>query len=511
MQKAYSTRNPTTLISRTRRLDSFSQSPSILGTPLPSPINRRRESKSMRVEAVIKQPLFSETDRQDSNMERFVGNTVAAVILGGGAGSRLYPLTKSRAKPAVSIGGAYRLVDIPISNCINSCVHKIYVLTQYNSTSLNRHIGRTYNRGVTFTGKRNSGFVEVLAATLSPTNPQEWFQGTADAVRRYSWILDDVRNRKIQHILVLSGDHLYRMDYTKFVLNHVEKNADVTIACIPCDHKRASDFGLMKIDDRGRVTDFAEKPIGDDLEAMKVDTTVLGLDPDSAAKQPFIASMGVYVFKKDVLLNLLNDLFMDANDFGSEIIPGANNEGYYLSAYLFNGYWEDIGTVRSFFDANLALTNDDADFEFYDPEYPIYTSPRGLHPSTLQDCKVNRALVSHGCHVEKATINHAIVGLRSIIRSGCIIQDALIMGADFYEKEADRERRVKDGEVPMGIGEGTIVKNTIVDKNARVGRNCSITNKDNVEERICEEEGYIIRSGIVVILKGAVIPDGTVI
>lgn len=280
------------------------------------------------------------------------------MILGGGAGSRLYPLTKARAIPAVPIGGAYRLVDIPISNCINSGVNKIYVLTQYNSTSLNRHVGRTYNRGVTFAGKRNAGFVEVLAATLSPTNPQEWFQGTADAVRRYSWILDDVRNRKIQHIVVLSGDHLYRMDYMKFVMSHVEKNADVTIACIPCDEQRASDFGLMKIDDRGRVTDFAEKPKGSDLEAMKVDTTVLGLDPKTAAEQPFIASMGVYVFKKDVLLNLLNDLFMDANDFGSEIIPGANREGCLINAFLFNGYWEDIGTVKSFFEANLALTDD---------------------------------------------------------------------------------------------------------------------------------------------------------
>eukprot|EP00210_Caulerpa_lentillifera_P003045 g2907.t1 len=487
---------------------------SLRGTRLQSTSRRRRPLRSPRtakIEAVIKQPLFSETARQESNVERFVANTVAAVILGGGAGSRLYPLTKSRAKPAVSIGGAYRLVDIPISNCINSGVNKIYVLTQYNSTSLNRHVGRTYNRGVTFAGKRNAGFVESLAATLSPTNPQEWFQGTADAVRRYSWILDDVRNRKIQHIVVLSGDHLYRMDYMKFVMNHVEKNADVTIACIPCDDQRASDFGLMKIDNRGRVTDFAEKPKGADLEAMKVDTTVLGLDPEKAVEQPFIASMGVYVFKKDVLLNLLNDLFMDANDFGSEIIPGANSEGYFLSAYLFDGYWEDIGTVKSFFDANLALTDDNADFEFYDPEYPIYTSPRGLHPSTIRDCKVTRALISHGCRVEKSVIDHAVVGLRSIIGSGCTVQDAMIMGSDFYEKDAERERRVENGEVPMGIGEGTILKNTIVDKNARIGKNCSITNKDNVEEKICEEDGYIIRSGIVVILKGAVIPDGTVI
>lgn len=301
------------------------------------------------------------------------------------------------------------------------------------------------------------------------------------------------------------------MDYMAFVMNHVEKNADVTIACIPCDDKRASDFGLMKIDDRGRVTDFAEKPKGADLEAMKVDTSVLGLDASKAAEQPYIASMGVYVFKKDVLLNLLNDLFMDANDFGSEIIPGANSEGYYLSAYLFDGYWEDIGTVRSFFDANLALTEDPANFEFYDPEYPIYTSPRGLHPSSIQDSKVTKSLISHGCIIERSTIHNAVIGNRTIIGTDCNIQDAMVMGADFYEKESDREKRRANGEVPIGIGKGTVLRNCIIDKNARVGENVSITNKDNVEEKICEEEGYIIRSGIVVVIKGAVIPDGTVI
>jgi len=301
------------------------------------------------------------------------------------------------------------------------------------------------------------------------------------------------------------------MDYMQFVMNHVEKNADVTIACIPCDDERASDFGLMKIDDKGRITDFAEKPKGADLEAMKVDTTILGLDPVKAAEEPYIASMGVYIFKKDVLLDLLNDLFMDANDFGSEIIPGANSEGYYLSAYLFDGYWEDIGTVKSFFDANLALAEDNSNFEFYDPEYPIYTSPRGLQPTSMIESKVTEALVRHGCKIEKCRIHHAVIGLRSVIGAGCDIQDAMVMGSDFYEKEEDRERRIANGEVPMGIGDNTILRNCIIDKNARVGKNVSITNKDNVEEKIAEEDGYIIRSGIVVVIKGAVIPDGTVI
>eukprot|EP00803_Ostreobium_quekettii_P003766 evm.model.scf_134.3 EVM.evm.TU.scf_134.3 scf_134:59843-64984(+) len=465
-------------------------------------------STARLVEAVIEKPVFSETARE-SQTQRLIANTVSAVILGGGAGSRLYPLTKSRAKPAVSIGGAYRLVDIPISNCINSGINKIYVLTQYNSTSLNRHVGRTYNRGITYTGKRNMGYVEVLAASLAPGQGHAWFQGTADAVRRYTWILDDVRNRKMQHIVILSGDHLYRMDYMSFVMEHVNKNADITIAAIPCGVDRASDFGLMKVDDMARVVDFAEKPKGSALEAMKVDTAILGLDPQRAEEMPFIASMGVYVFKKDVLLDLLNNKFQNANDFGNEIIPGAKEAGYYLNAYLFDGYWEDIGTISSFFDANLALTADSPAFEFYDPESPIYTSPRGLQPTKIDDCKITEALISHGCSIQQSTIHHSVIGLRNVIGRGCIIKDAMIMGADFYEGEQERQAKLAEGGVPLGIGDNTVICNAIVDKNARVGKNCKIINKEGVDEKQCEDEGYIIRSGIVVILSRAVIPDGT--
>lgn len=473
----------------------------------------RRSSRATNseVRAIVEKPLFSETARQEQNVERFVGNSVAAIVLGGGAGTRLYPLTKSRAKPAVSIGGAYRLVDIPISNCINSGVNKIFVLTQFNSTSLNRHVGRTYNRGVTFSGKRNAGFVEVLAASLSPSSQKEWFQGTADAVRQYGWMLEDVRNRKIEHVLILSGDHLYRMNYMAFVQEHLENNADITIATIPCGYDRASDFGLMKVDENSSVIEFAEKPKGDALENMRVDTTSLGLDKARAEDMPFIASMGVYCFKKDVLLNLLNKEFMDANDFGSEIIPGAKNLGCSLKAHLFDGYWEDIGTVRSFFDANLNLAKEGCEFEFYDPEAPIYTSPRGLEPSKLLDCKISESIISHGCKLEKSTIQNAVVGLRSIVSSGCTIKDAMIMGADKYESPEEVAAKLANGGVPIGIGENCLISNTIVDKNARIGKNCTIVNKDGAEEKMCEEEGYIIRSGIVVIMRGATIPDGTVI
>ena len=282
----------------------------------------------------------------------------AAVILGGGAGTRLYPLTKSRAKPAVPIGGAYRLIDVPMSNCINSGLSKIYILTQFNSTSLNRHLARTYNFGAGGVRFGGEGFVEVLAATQTPTD-KEWFQGTADAVRQYAWLFDDIKNRSVTDIVILSGDHLYRMDYMKFVDHHRATGADITIGCLPCDEARASDFGLMKINAEGRIVEFAEKPKGEALRAMQVDTTVLGLDASDAKARPYIASMGIYVFKKETMLELLRgDATM--NDFGGEIIPQAAQHKR-VQAYLFDGYWEDIGTIESFFEANLALTENVSD------------------------------------------------------------------------------------------------------------------------------------------------------
>ena len=265
----------------------------------------------------------------------------------------MYPLTKNRAKPAVPIGGAYRLIDVPMSNCINSGLSKIYILTQFNSTSLNRHLARTYNFGAGGVRFGGEGFVEVLAATQTP-NDKKWFQGTADAVRQYAWLFSDIKNRDVQDIVILSGDHLYRMDYMNFVNYHRSTDADITIGCLPMDDSRASDFGLMKIDEEGRIIEFSEKPKGDALKAMQVDTTVLGLDAEEAAKNPYIASMGIYVFKKEAMLKLLEEN-MDKNDFGGEIIPSAAKD-YKVMAYLFNGYWEDIGTIEAFFHANLSLT-----------------------------------------------------------------------------------------------------------------------------------------------------------
>jgi glucose-1-phosphate adenylyltransferase len=427
---------------------------------------------------------------------------VMAIILGGGAGSRLYPLTKQRAKPAVPLAGKYRLIDIPVSNCINSEITKIYVLTQFNSASLNRHLSRAY----VFSGFTD-GFVEVLAAQQTTENPN-WFQGTADAVRQYLWMLsawDD-----IDEIIILSGDHLYRMDYRDFIQRHRETNADITLSVLPIDERRASSFGLMKIDEQGRVVDFSEKPEGGALKQMQVDTTVLGLSAEDALQKPYIASMGIYVFKKQVLFDLLNNM-ADSTDFGKEIIPAAA-PNHNVQAYLFNGYWEDIGTIESFYDANLALTKQPhPPFSFYDENAPIYTRARYLPPSKMLDCQITESMIGEGCILKNCQIHHSVLGVRSRVESGAVIHDALLMGSDYYQDQVERDARMEGGKIPMGIGENTRISRAIVDKNARIGKNVQIINKDRVEESNRESEGFYIRSGIVVILKDATILDGTII
>ena len=426
---------------------------------------------------------------------------VLGIILGGGAGTRLYPLTKLRAKPAVPLAGKYRLIDIPVSNCINSDILQIYVLTQFNSASLNRHIARTYN----FSGF-SEGFVEVLAAQQTAENPS-WFQGTADAVRQYIWLMEEW---DVDEFLILSGDHLYRMDYRLFVERHRETGADITLSVIPIDEKRASDFGLMKIDSSGRVIDFSEKPKGDALKKMQVDTTTLGLDPEQANKMPYIASMGIYVFKRDVLIDLLNRS-PEQTDFGKEIIP-ASAQDYNVQAYLFNGYWEDIGTIEAFYDANLALTQQPRPpFSFYDEQSPIYTRARYLPPSKLLDCQVTESMIGEGCIIKNCRINHSVLGIRSRVEAGCIIEDSLIMGADFYEPFAERHSDCDTRKIPIGIGTNSTIRRAIIDKNARIGCDVQIINKGRVEEAEREKQGFFIRNGIVVVIKNAVIPDGTVI
>mmetsp|Transcript_13575 Transcript_13575/g.26007 ORF Transcript_13575/g.26007 Transcript_13575/m.26007 type:complete len:526 (-) Transcript_13575:274-1851(-) len=465
---------------------------------------RCRRRKPVKPVAVIETPTVSQTAASYSR-------NVLAIILGGGAGSRLYPLTKKRAKPAVPIGGAYRLIDVPMSNCINSGINKMYCLTQFNSASLNRHMSQAYNSIVGGGPAGRGGFVEVLAAQQSPTNP-EWFQGTADAVRQYLWLFQAAERDGIENYLILSGDHLYRMDYSDFVTKHVESGADITVSALPCDEKRASAFGLMKIDDTGRIFEFAEKPQGDALKAMMVDTTVLGLDDARAKEMPFIASMGIYVFKTSAMIDLLTKHFPEANDFGSEVIPGANAIGMNIQAFLFDGYWEDIGTIEAFYKSNLALceSGDKLKFSFYDHEFPIYTMSRFLPPSKMVDCEVKDSVIGDGCVIRHGSrVSNSVIGLRSLIGSNCVIEDALIMGSDYYETMEECE--LLPGCMPIGLGNGTVVRKCIIDKNARIGHNCQIINKDNVQEAMKEEEGYIIKDGIVVIIKDSIIPDGTII
>ena len=428
---------------------------------------------------------------------------VLAIILGGGAGTRLYPLTKLRAKPAVPLGAKYRLIDIPISNCINSEIQRIYVLTQFNSASLNRHIARTYHlAGAGF----SQGFVEVLAAQQTPDSPS-WFEGTADAVRKYLWLFAEW---DVDQYLILSGDHLYRMNYADFIHRHRETKADITISVVPIDESRASDFGLMKIDKKGRVTDFSEKPKGDALKSMRVDTTVLGLSHEEAKSSSHIASMGIYVFEKRVLHDLLNQA-PARTDFGREVLPDALSS-HNVQAYLFNDYWEDIGTIQAFYHANLALTEQpDPPFSFYDEKAPIYTRSRYLPPTKLLHSRIIESMVGEGCILKECTVKRSVVGIRSRIETGCVIDHALLMGADFYESPAERLQCLEIGKVPLGVGANTIIRKAIIDKNARIGRNVQLVNKENVAEGSRENLGFVIQNGIVVVIKNATIPNGMVI
>jgi len=436
--------------------------------------------------------------RDSLNVENVMG-----IILGGGAGTRLYPLTKKRAKPAVPLGCNYRLIDIPVSNCLNSDINKIYCLTQFNSASLNRHLSQAYNSNIGSYTKQ--GFVEVLAAQQSPDNP-DWFQGTADAVRQYLWVF---KGADLDEYLVLSGDHLYRMDYTDFIRKHRETGADITISAVPMDEKRATSFGVMNIDGTGRITAFGEKPKGDALKAFRCDTTILGLDAKRAAEMPYIASMGIYVFKKAAMEKLLVDDFPLANDFGSEVIPGARDKGYHVQAYLFDGYWEDIGTIESFYNANLNLVKEKPNFSFYDKTAPIYTQSRFLPPSKIVDCDLVDVMIGDGCLVQRSKIQNSLIGLRSLIGEGCTITDSLIMGADYLETY--QECSALPGCTPIGVGAGSTIRKAIVDKNARIGMDCQIVNAGGVMEANKEELYYVIKDGIVTVMKDSILPAGTII
>jgi len=423
--------------------------------------------------------------------------SVLAVILGGGRGARLFPLTRERAKPAVPLAGKYRLVDIPISNCINSGIKRMYLLTQFNSASLHRHVSQSYKFDH-FT----RGFVEVLAAeqTLSDSS---WFQGTADAVRKH---MGHFLNHRFDYILILSGDQLYNMNFHQVLTQHIRNQAELTVATIPVNREAVTDFGIMKIDEEHRIREFVEKPKEKEvIDSLKLsDATCQDLRIHATDEQ-FLASMGIYVFNRDVLINLLEN---DHADFGKHIIPEAIRTRRAYS-YVYQGYWEDVGTIKTFFDANLDAASELPKFNFFDMSSPIYTRPRFLPASKINGAAIDHAVLSDGCIINRAQISDSIVGVRSVVGDGTMIQRVVMMGADYYEADSSINHDVSINRPPIGIGSNTRIQNAIIDKNARIGNNCVVSPAGKDENM--DGDGFYVRDGIVIIPKNAVIPDNTVI
>ncbi|HAV64293.1 MAG TPA: glucose-1-phosphate adenylyltransferase [Verrucomicrobiales bacterium] len=424
-------------------------------------------------------------------------SSVLAVIMGGGQGTRLFPLTRERSKPAVPLAGKYRLVDIPISNCINSSFKQVYLLTQFNSASLHRHISQSYKFDH-FSG----GFVEILAAEQTFTD-NTWYQGTADAVRKN---LIHLLNRDFEYLLILSGDQLYRMDLQGIVAEHIENKADVTIATIPVSRNEAGSLGIMRINERRKITQFEEKPKDPAvLDTLKLDHETcqrLGVQGDS---ERFLASMGIYVFNRDVLIRLLDNTL---TDFGKHIIPGAINSNE-VFAYIYQGYWEDIGTIRSFFEANLDIASELPKFNFFDMSAPIYTRPRFLPASKINGAAIDHAVISDGCIINRCQISHSIVGIRSLVGEGSRLHRVICMGNDYYESRESIDDFSAAGIPKIGIGLNTRIENAIIDKNARIGDNVVISAEGKPEN--ADHPLYFVRDGIVIIPKAGVVPHNTVI
>jgi glucose-1-phosphate adenylyltransferase len=419
-------------------------------------------------------------------------NRTLAIIMGGGAGTRLFPLTKERAKPAVPLGGKYRLVDIPISNCLNSGIRSIYVLTQFNSMSLHRHINASYKFD-NFT----PSFVEILAAQQTPEG-SHWYQGTADAVRQN---LRYFLERPVDYYIILSGDQLYRMDYRHILRQHLETNSDITVGTIPVNRSAASGFGIMHTDERRKIIEFVEKPKDPQvLDGLRIPPDLLQSIGQPHDADLYQASMGIYVFRREVLKECLDN---DFADFGKNIIPAAIRN-YKVTAYIFQGYWEDIGTIAAFFEANLKLTEPNPKFTFNEPGAPVYTHPRFLPASIVRSTSIDRSLVCDGCIIDKATVEHSIIGIRSVIGSDSVVKDVILMGADYYETDVGRSRPDAPS---IGIGRGCDIRNAIIDKNARIGDNVVISPEGKDKEM--NGEGFYIRDGIIVIPKSSVIASGT--
>lgn len=413
-----------------------------------------------------------------------------AIIMGGGAGTRLFPLTKDRAKPAVPLGGKYRLVDIPISNCLNSGLRSIYVLTQFNSMSLHRHIGASYK----FDNFSRS-FIEILAAQQTPEGSQ-WYQGTADAVRQnMRYFLE----RPFDYYLILSGDQLYRMDFRFLLHQHIQSGADITLATKPVQRNQVSEFGIMQSGANRRITRFVEKPKDESILAeMRMSPELLRLIESNPDDELYQASMGIYVFNRDILIQCLDN---DFADFGKHVIPQSIKDRH-VNAYIFNGYWEDIGTVRAFYEANLDLTNIVPEYSFFEASAPIYTHPRFLPGSKVNGATLRQAIISDGCIISDAHIERSVLGIRSIIQSGATIRNSVVMGADYFEQD-----RHRDASLPlMGIGRNCVIDRAIIDKNARIADGAVITPEGKPAD--FDGDNYFIRDGVVVVPKNAVIPAG---
>ncbi len=417
-----------------------------------------------------------------------------ALILGGGRGTRLFPLTKIRAKPAVPLAAKYRLIDIPISNCINSGVNRIYVLTQFLSVSLHQHLRQTYRFD-----HFNNGFVELLAAQQTVDKGSEWYQGTADAVRKN---LRYILEHGVDRVLILSGDQLYRMNFADMMKTHDESGADVTIAGIPVKRKDASALGIMKVDDSGRVIGFVEKP-QTEAELAEVRTEPAWIDGHGipSGGRDCLASMGLYIFNRDVLVELLTNT--DYEDFGKEVFPAAMRTKL-VQLHLFDDYWEDIGTIRAFYDANLSLARKNPPFNFSDAKAPVYSRARFLPPTVVEDATVNGTLLADGCRIGRGcVIENSVIGLRTVVGDNVTIRNCVIMGADYHESPNE----LKAGQIPLGIGDGSVIEGTILDKNCRIGKNVRITNSAKLEHH-GEDDDLQVRDGIPIVIKDAQIPDG---
>ncbi len=420
---------------------------------------------------------------------------VIAIILGGGAGTRLFPLTATRSKPAVPIAGKYRLVDIPISNCLNSGIGRMYVLTQFNSASLNKHIKNTYHFSVF-----SSAFVDIIAAEQTPDNPA-WFQGTADAVRQS---LRHVEQQDFDYLLILSGDQLYQMDFQEMVDEHIAKGADISIATIPVNAKDATEFGILKTSDDHFITSFIEKPKKEVLEDWESDT---GAEM-KAVQRNYLASMGIYIFSRKILFDLLQDVHKDATDFGKEIIPHSI-EHFKVLSYQYEGYWTDIGNIYSFFEANLALTDEVPPFNLFDNSRAVYTRARMLPPAKISGTTLEKTIIAEGCIINASRIENSVIGIRTRIGSGTTIVSSYIMGTDYYETIEDMNNSVSKGLPKVGIGERCYIRNAIIDKNCRLGNDVRINGGAHLANS--DHSLYTVKDGIVVVKKGAILPDGFVI